>query len=378
MKQIDFKQTFGEVPESFSARVQVALRRTQEEEKPVKKFTFRTVLIAAVVMMSMMAVAIAATNGRLVDWFQEHYGAELPKAAQKVLNATEKTVLETDLATFTVNELLCDGKIAYLTAEVQLKEEGTAILYPSASDPTDRIGEKLAAKLNHPGVNAKTSYAEAAKAMGLPLYTVGAWMEIEDQERIDSEMMDYSVLENGNLMLVRMLYMREALPLSAKNLPITLWAQVLQVDVDTLESVEGSRQRTSEAYTLPVHGVTEIAKYGLQEEGVLSDRFRLTGVKAQKTSAGVYVFIQTKADQPMTMDEFFEMNDEWYVLDAQGNRFPTGISLSGEYLDGNGKPLTWDDNAMVDEVQFMLMISVDKMPETLIVTDGTVQVKALY
>ncbi len=378
MKQdFDLRSALPGEPESCRLALMQAARSVKEDE-PVKKFTFRTVLVAALLIVTMMAVAIAATNGGLANWFQKDYGVALPQSAQEVLSGSEKTTLETDLVTFTVNEMMCDGKIAYLTAEAQLKQEGSAILYANCSDPTDRIGEALAAKWNHPDVNAQTSYAEAAKTLGLPLYTVSAWMQIEETDRIESEMMDYSMLENGNLMLVRMLYLREALPLSAKNLPITLFAQVSQVDVDTLEIVEGSRQRVSEAYTLPVHGVTEIAQYGIQGEGKLSGRFNLTGVKAQKTSAGVYVFIQTKAEQPMTMSEFYEINDEWYVLDAQGNRFPTGISLSGEYLDGDGKPLTWDENTMVDELQFMCMISVDQMPETMIVTDGTVRVTALY
>ena len=74
----------------------------------MKKYTFRTALIAALLIAAMMAVAVAATRSGLVNWFEEAYHAVLPKAAQDALNATEKTTLDAGPVVFTVNELLCD------------------------------------------------------------------------------------------------------------------------------------------------------------------------------------------------------------------------------------------------------------------------------
>ncbi len=296
----------------------------------------------------------------------------LPQAAQQVLNETETITLETDVLTISVNELLCDGKIAYLTAEAKPKNEGTAILYPDCATPDERIGEELAKKLNHVQVNAKTSYAEAAKLTGLPLYCVDTELKMPNTVSVESGMMDGSLLENGHLLLVRMLYFKEVPDTDA--LPVTITARLNRVDLETLEFAEGSRQVVEIHHSLPIHGVTARRSYSPVETAKLSGRFVLTGVEAKQTCAGVYITLKTKADAPMTLDEFFEINDEWDVVDENGNRLPTGISLTGEWLDGNDQPFNLDDNTMIDELHYLMMISAEALPESFIVTDGTVQI----
>ena len=367
----ELRNAFPGEPESCHlALMQAAL--SVKEDEPVKKLALRTALIAALILAAMMAVAVAAVGGGLMTWFQRDYNAPLPDTAQAVLSVTETIALETEAVTFTVNELLCDGKIAYMTGEAQLKAEGSALLFPAHADPGDPIGEALAQKLHCDGVNAQTAYADAAKAAGLPLYSVNAWMELEDGSLIESEMMDGATLENGNPLLVRMLYLSETLPASASTLPMTLFVQVTQVDADTLEAVEGSPQRAEIACSIPVHGVIAQRSYAPEGAARLSDCFTLTGAEAKQTCAGVYVTLTAKTDAPMTLDAFYQMNLDWRLLDAQGNPFPIGISLTAEYLHGSGQPLGSADT--VETLQVVQMIGVDALPERLIVTDGTANV----
>lgn len=74
LEDINFKQTYGDVPESFKRRVQYALRRT-EEEQPMKKATMRTVVIALVLCL-LAATALAAVVSNTADFFGRFYGEE--------------------------------------------------------------------------------------------------------------------------------------------------------------------------------------------------------------------------------------------------------------------------------------------------------------
>ncbi|MGN0764822.1 MAG: hypothetical protein ACI4MK_15615 [Aristaeellaceae bacterium] len=75
LKDVDFQSTFGDVPESFSRRVQYALRRTEEDTR-MKKATLRTaVLVTALVLLAATALA-AAVVSRTTDFFGSFYGEE--------------------------------------------------------------------------------------------------------------------------------------------------------------------------------------------------------------------------------------------------------------------------------------------------------------
>lgn len=298
--------------------------------------------------------------------------------AQEILNATEKTTLEAGPVLFTVNELLCDGKIAYLTVEAQLREEGSALLYPDSCDPYGRIGKITAQRLNHPEIHEKTTWLEAAQITGLPLYSVSAWLELEESalELTDEEMMDGTVMENGNLLLVRMLYFLEDYP--GDTLPVEVVTRVQELDLSTVDFIRDEMQQVSEKRSIPIHGVTAQKTYLPETPAVLSEHFTLTGATARQTCAGVYVYLRANTQQLMTLEELWHMNFEWDVLDEQGNPYPTGISLTAEILNGNGDRFPVEvspEEVEFTSLQYMLMISADELPDSLIVTDGTTQIK---
>lgn len=369
--ELDLQKAFPPMSESCRAAL-TATASSVKEDEPVKKYTFRTVLLAALLIIAMMVVAIAATTGGLVEWFRAEYDVALPQTAQELLSATEKSDLDVGPVTVTVSEMLCDGKIAYLTAEAHLKEEGTAILYPSCYDVYDRIGETLAKKLNRPEIDANTTYLDAALLTGLPLYSASAYMELEGDWAL--EMMDAKQSDSGPILLVDMLYFSQ--PCDADSLPVKMTAQVQRIDTDTLDASAEDRWQVSEERSLPVHGVIAEKTYAPQSGAQPLHGFTLTGVTAKQTSMGVYVYLHM---QPIGEATFTALNIgyEWDVLDANGNRFPTGASLTGELLDENGQPL-YDqyetDDTPLGAFQYLLMISVDELPATMIVTDGTVQI----
>lgn len=376
MDDLNLRNAFPAEPENCHQALMQAARSVREEE-PVKKYTFRTVLIAALLIAAMMAVAVAATSGGLVNWFQEHYRAVLPQTAQDILSATEKTTLDAGPVTFTINELLCDGKIAYLTAEAHLKEEGSALLFPDSGDPYERIGKVMAQQLNHPEISETTTWLEAAQITGLPLYNVAAWMELEEGalELLEIEMMDGTVLENGNHLLVRMMYFTENY--EGEDLPVEIVTRVMELDPSTVEYIREEQIRVTEKRSIPVNGITAERNYLPETSAVLSEQFTLTGVVARQTCAGVYVYINADTNRSMSLDELWSSNFEWHVLDQQGNRYPTGASLTSELLNGDGARFPTEvspEEVQLQSFQYMLMISADELPDSFIVTDGETQV----
>ena len=58
MKRFDLDKAFPETPKAFSERIDQTLR-TIKEEKYVRKFTVRTMLIAAVITLAVGGIAYA-------------------------------------------------------------------------------------------------------------------------------------------------------------------------------------------------------------------------------------------------------------------------------------------------------------------------------
>ena len=75
IRDVDFQNTFGDVPESFSRRVQYALRRTEEEPR-MKKATLRTAVLVTVLVLLAATALAAAVVSRTTDFFGSFYGEE--------------------------------------------------------------------------------------------------------------------------------------------------------------------------------------------------------------------------------------------------------------------------------------------------------------
>lgn len=367
----DLRSALPPEPESCHRALMDAARSVKEDE-PVKKFT--AVLLTALLVLLTAAVAIAASGGVLSGWFQKYYHADLPKAAQEVLGSTEPIRMKAGPVEYTISEMMCDGKIAYLSGTCRLAEGNEGILYAAGNgDAYAPIGESLAKLLGHADVNAQTSYADAARLTGLPLYAVNAWLDIGDYSLVSTEMDGSEADGTGGVTLVRMLYLNHRT--EAEALPVFVCAAVCQCDPETLEWVEGTRVEAELARMLPIHSVTAEKQYTPQAPTPLDDFFTVTGVHAAQTCAGAYVTIQAQLSEPMSAQEVSRFIDEWTVLDAQGNRFTTGLSMTSEITDSEGRAL-WQIPAeeKLDSILYQKMITVDELPESMLVTNGTVQI----
>ena len=123
----DFDKAFQETPSAFSQGVSNHLRALQEmEEKPVKRKSFSVVLIAALVIMTLAATALAVANrAGLLDFFSSWKEQDIPQTPTEftqVLNG-EAPLLREEFDDFivTVTEAAGDGRTYYFNTTIELK-----------------------------------------------------------------------------------------------------------------------------------------------------------------------------------------------------------------------------------------------------------------
>ena len=135
--ELNLRNAFPEMPESCYKALMDAAGSVQEEEK-VKKFTIRTALIAAAIMILTVAVAMAATN--MLGW-SDLFHHDIPKTAQDILSATEQKTYQVGPVTFTVNELLTDGHMALCTSTSGMSDGSAAVIATELYDPIGACGD---------------------------------------------------------------------------------------------------------------------------------------------------------------------------------------------------------------------------------------------
>lgn len=367
METLNLQAAFKQEPERCHAALMQAARSAGEKPK-MKKATLRAAWIVAAVLVVTAAAAFAANSAGLLRWFDSHYGIELPKAAQELLAENEPKTITVGPIAFTIRDILSDGRVSYLAVEARAADGSPAILYMGNGDPTDSIGYGLAAALDTQGIIARTSYVDAARLLGLPLYGVDAYLAPKGNVSVPQEMMDSETLEGGALLLIDMLLTDPG------EVGGTLLADVVlraaEIDTNTLAR-KGDMWSASDARSVPVEGVTATRAYAVTSEENLSVKFTVTRVTAEQTCAGVYITIHATIDGGIST---MGLGRVFTVLDAQGNPYPRGISLTEECLDGDGNPLPTGPQARVDSLQYRVMITADALPEALTISNGNNQV----
>ena len=148
MDNLNLQNAFPEMPQDCRDAL-LRAARSVKEEKNVKyvRFTFKTALIAALLILSMTAVALAA-SGALgwSDFLGVHFGEHVvPSTAVNAMNLEEKKSYEVGPLTFTVTQLMCDGHIAVSTTDIRTTDGSAAILTSEPWDPIGAFGENIVA-----------------------------------------------------------------------------------------------------------------------------------------------------------------------------------------------------------------------------------------
>lgn len=362
-EDFDLRGAFPEMPEACKTALADAARSVKEEKK-MKRFTFRAVLIAALLLIATTAAALAATDALgWTDFFTLYDNTQVPQAAQEIMNATEIKTFEVGNLTFTVKQLLCDGHLAMSATDIRTTD-GSAALY--CCDPGDSLGcngENGNALAKRLGLPPETTYTEAAKQLNLPLYWPRAILIPAEEYDGGEEMEDPLWNEDNTMTYFSMAYLDQDKTKELGALLLELSMRVSLIDPETVTEIEGSTVQQREAIEIPVQGVIAEKDYTPAEPFTLND-CTLTSVHAEQTVCGLYLDRAYTADEKLR--DVFENDPDaaWDItlslwkgtwIQENGQPFPEGISLTGQF----------DDSAF-PILHFRDMISVEEMPQTLI------------
>ena len=352
MDNLNLRDAFRPMSEE-TRDLMMSTARSLKEEEPVKKATFRTVLIAACIIMATMAVAVAAGNVfGWTDFFKNDYGADLPKTAQEIMASCEPVSWQEGDVVFTVRERYSDSRLAMISVEARLAEGVEGIL--AADDFTDAIGaygENSAAVANRLGVDPSMTWAEAAKQLNLPLYSVRATLETPSELWGGEQYEDPMFNDDGSLTYFSLQ------PLNGQVSGEEINARVyLRTKLVNLEDAEDDSNVTKEYVDLPIHTEKSVtmAEYIIPEDTKVLDAFSIDSIQAELLPSGLH-FTTTltaldSATQEMAFDKLFVK-----IVKENGEDYPTGITLSGGFSNLD----TWP------QIPYTQMISVDQMPETI-------------
>ena len=351
--KLNLRNAFAPEPDSCHTSLMNAACSVKEDE-PVKKVSFRVVLIAAAIVIASMAAAVAA--GSLLGWsdfFGDLYGRydiRVPETAERIMNADgNKHTFTLGNVNFTTQQLFCDGHIAMASTEISMADGSDALLCAEPFDAVGAMGEngkKMAARL---GVDPETTWIEAAKKLNRKPYNVRAILEMPEEISGGCEMEDMLWAENGNPVYFSMPQLNGKA--SGKEVDVTLFLRAAEVDLETGESKDVLKTR--EAISIPLEAPLGEHTY-TPENDFTANGYHLEGVRAELSPAGLYLF--TTFTAPADVDkEKVQALDYPVWLDAKGEPLPMGINLTqGADLD------SWPT------LVYMQMFSVDEIPAQMI------------
>ena len=355
MKEIDLQNAFWPMTDECHDKLTTALSGLREE-KPVRRFTARTVLIAACIFVALMAVAYAA--GRILGWtdlYSEFYNITVPDEAQQIMKDNGETSYVLGPATFTIGGLYCDGHMATVSANVRLAEGTKGLLCGESMDRMDENedGIKLAKKL---GVDPELSWSGAANELKLPLYSVRLALELPDGVLADC-MESYMVNEDGSLTYFTMGAFADTFKEEKLDCQVYLRVEeVTDLPDDCDETISEYKD-----ISIPLGKPLKTAEYAVPEDVIVGyDDYRLDAVRAELMPGGLYL-IAALTDPDEDKEPVAAKADAWNLasdlsfLDPDGEPYEYGLSLSGGTVGMEAWP----------QVEVNQMVPLTEIPETI-------------
>jgi hypothetical protein len=326
-------------------------------EVKVKKKLSLGLVLAIVLILVTVAVAIAATQLGWVDYFGERFGITVPKTAQEVLNATKPLEFQVGPMTFTFNQLLTDKRMVMSSADIHTTD-GSQVLYANDTNVYDAVDSISSTVLKRYNLDSGLSWLDAAKQLNLPLYGIRALVEV-GQEFGDGSATEGAMWnEDGSIVYFSMPMLT---PKSVKDeLPVTLYMSVTQFDPSTGDTI--GEWQIRENITLPVAPLLNEKTY-LPEGDAELNGMKLSSVYAEQYATGIYLTSTFTVKEGTTADSAMGALYNLTYCDGEGNALPAGLNLSGSAFT--------DD---LPTVRLETMTSLETLPESLIVTDGTVKI----
>ena len=354
MDDLNLRDAFPPMPDACRGALMKAAGSVKEEE-PVKHAALRTVLIAAAIVLATTAVALAA-GSLIFGWtyfFKTAYNVDVPAAARQIMTNSDGETFTLDPVTFTVREKYCDPWTALTSTVITLNDGVTALL--TDDDPFDPIGangENGKAAARRLGVDPSVTWAEAAKQMKLPLYSVRAILEAPEEFNEDGWMGDTLFNEDGSLTYFCMPLLNGKA--KGESVDCQLFLRVAEVNVDDQES-QPEALTVRQPFSVPLQMPSETHAYAITEE-YTAGGLTLTGVRAELTPAGVYLFAELTAREGMTRDDYYD-NGQWapVLYSMEGIRYGGGLNLT-----------VYEDTENWPKITLMRLHAMDSIPDAMI------------
>lgn len=347
-EDLNLRDAFRPMPEQCRDALMTAARSVKEEE-PVKRITFRAVLIAACIILATTAIAVAA--GKIFGWndfYDIFYGrTRVPQAAQEILEATEVKTYELGPVTFKVEQLFSDRHTALASLRVSMTDGSRALMTMGgqAGDPicgNGENGEKLAESL---GVDPSMTWIGAAEKLNCPLYIVQGILDLEPQYWGGEEMEDALYDPDGSMVDYSMQMLDSSVV--GEEIPLRFYLSVAEVDLKTGEEKEALTDQPE--MTVKVAQAADTVTWTLAEPYTVGG-MTLDAVWGELTPAGLYLFTDFTANPDLDRGDY----DCPRWLDENGKDYGFGLNLSYDVNEDE-----WP------KVSLMGLISVDSIPEKL-------------
>ncbi|MBQ8616460.1 MAG: hypothetical protein IJX67_09615 [Oscillospiraceae bacterium] len=324
----NLRDAFPPVPEGFTQRIRETLEKALQEPPPVRRtIPVRTILIAAVMILSMSSVAFALSQIRWADFYRD-YGVRIPRTAEQAMQETESQSFTVGPVTFTLQEVFSDGRLLLGATAAHVQDgNATFIEYVGADLPDGHDTE-------------------------IPVYTIRAVLQVNaPYHGTGEDMEDVMVDSDGHIVYFNMQSVDEEYHL--KEVPVTYQMFAYQIDPDNGFIVDS--WSAEEQLTIPV---TELngEKVYLPETSIVIGNVNVIDAKADLTSAGVYLLVTFSANEQVDPHSLDLPGFLWY--DEDKNLQHDGMNLS----------LTIDDSAW-PLITCEYMLSMDELPEQLILSD---------
>ncbi len=264
------KNAFGKAPDSFKSRVAFTLNHV-EEEKKVKKFSIRLIIIVGIILILMAGVVYAASTGwNVLGAFSARYEREPSDHLKEVMksNSMSKSY-DAGEYLVTLEEAVADGKIMYITANVRMKDGEDVYFLPMSISSFMRIGEVVGSHydvrvpysnpVDYKGsyiekmglqttVGDERSFRQAAMEDGKRMININLWLSFGGKY---NEKASFTILNDGSVSFVL------AMNVPAQKKTVDVELNLLAREVNGSGNYVGENVQESIPLSLPVMPVLE-------------------------------------------------------------------------------------------------------------------------
>lgn len=356
-EDLDLRTAFRQEPERCHQALMNAACSIKEEKQTMRKNPVRTLLIAAVVVLSMLTTAFAA--GEIFGW-NDYFARQGIHTTPQMQNAMQMDAKTYTLGpvTFTVQEAVSDNRFALVSTRIAPTDGSPALMTMFEDDYVSAGGDRSRVLMKALGIEegSRPCY-EAAAEKNIPMYTVRAVIEVDEEYNGGEGMEDILWDAQGNVAYFSQHTLNSAnVP---EQLPIRLFLRVAQVN-EQGEVIDKWTAR--EEMTITVGKLLAEKDY-TPDRPYVRDGAQLTGVHAELYVTGAYLTFSWQMPEGMAYNEdAFSIwdyhTDDMQLTDGIFNEFERGVSLSGSYAVPAWPTVTVEE-----------MINVDALPEVIRISD---------